>query len=59
MNCNSCNMVVINGVPCHERGCPEAWKDEERECAWCGTPFKPESKYQRCCCLDCADAYHG
>lgn len=22
MRCDSCEMLMINGVPCHERGCP-------------------------------------
>lgn len=26
--CDSCEVLTINGVYCHELGCPEAWKDE-------------------------------
>jgi hypothetical protein len=59
MECNSCNVLYINGVKCHERGCPEAWKDEERECKWCGNKFKPEKQYQDCCCHSCHVAYHS
>lgn len=24
--CDQCQVCIINGVPCHEIGCPEAWK---------------------------------
>ena len=59
MSCHSCEMLTINGVPCHEQGCPEAWKDEIRECRWCGEEFKPEQQYQDCCSHSCTTAYHG
>ena len=55
--CHSCEMLNINGVATHEIGCPEAWKDEIRECKWCGTEFVPESKWQECCCEDCFECY--
>jgi len=57
--CNSCEVVMINGVRCHEIGCPNAWKDYTRECKWCGTKFNPEEKGQQCCSPDCAEAYNG
>jgi hypothetical protein len=25
--CDGCTPSVINGVLCHEAGCPEAWRD--------------------------------
>ena len=56
--CNSCEALMINGVLCHETGCPEAWKDYVRECKWCGQEFKPEEKWQKCCSEDCAEAYY-
>jgi len=59
MSCPSCAQVSINGVVCHEQGCPDAWRDETRECRWCGGKFKPESGWQEFCCDDCAAAYHG
>jgi hypothetical protein len=33
MRCNQCEMLSINGVPCHETGCPNEWRtwDEERQ----------------------------
>ncbi len=27
--CDGCNPCMINGVLCHERSCPYAWKDEK------------------------------
>lgn len=46
---------MINGVFCHESGCPEAWRDSVRECAECGDEFHPIDRYQRLCgdCLEC------
>jgi hypothetical protein len=57
--CSSCEILVINGVPCHETGCPDAWKDEERECRWCGGKFKPEEKNQLDCSEDCYHSFIG
>lgn len=59
MSCPSCEALMINGVYCHEQGCPDAWKDETRECKWCGGEFKPEHRHQDCCDDSCAEAYHG
>lgn len=49
--CASCQMLNINGYNCHEPGCPDAWKDADRECRECGCDFKPEDRYQ----WDCDD----
>jgi len=57
--CKSCEVLYINGVKCHETGCPDAWKDYERECLWCGQKFKPEERYQECCSHSCTVAYNG
>lgn len=51
--CRSCETLVINGVLCHEHGCPDAWMNEVRNCLWCGCDFKPESNNQTCCSDDC------
>jgi hypothetical protein len=64
MKCDSCEMVSINGVPCHETGCENAgkrWDASEadwiavRECAECGNQVDAE---QHCCC-DCGDCRHA
>lgn len=57
--CDSCQVVRINGVLCHEHGCPDAWKDYYRECLWCGQRFKPEVSHQEHCEDNCYRAYHG
>jgi len=57
--CQQCQIVHINGVKCHEQGCPDAWMDYTRDCKYCGCNFKPESKSQDICSQECADAYWG
>lgn len=59
MSCTGCSPSTIQGVLVHEKGCPEAWRDESRECRWCGTEFKPEDRYQRFCGTDCKNAFEG
>ena len=59
MECNSCNVVHILGVKCHEFGCPEKWKDEKRKCKWCGHNFIPEEKEQNCCPIECDELYYN
>lgn len=53
-----CEKLRINGVLTHEIGCPEAWRDYEQECKWCGQSFKPEEMGQDCCSEQCAEAYY-
>lgn len=55
--CISCQVLSINGITCHETGCPNAYKDSQSECKWCGQLFTPESKYQDCCSHSCNVAY--
>ncbi len=57
MNCQSCDAVFINGILCHEHGCPDSWKNNKNECPWCGNKFVPEEKGQRFCDDGCAEAY--
>lgn len=59
MSCDSCAQVRINGILCHEAGCPDAWKDEQRFCDFCDSMFKPETKGQQFCCDSCADSFSG
>ena len=55
--CNSCEVLNINGINCHEIGCPDSWKDYTRECKWCGYDFIPEESYQQFC-EDCEVLRH-
>jgi hypothetical protein len=52
--CTACQLVVINGVRCHEHGCPEAWKGKKHSCTECGCEFTPETRFQVLCkgCLE-------
>lgn len=53
--CTSCKAMMN----CHESGCPEAWRDEVRECGWCGTEFKPEERHQLFCDESCGEAFNS
>lgn len=55
--CDGCDVTTINGIICHETGCPEAWRDELIECEWCGHEFYPSEAGTRFCCEDCAESY--
>jgi rRNA maturation endonuclease Nob1 len=57
--CNQCEVLYINGIKCHEHGCPEAYKDEKRICKWCGSEFTPEDKNQQFCSEECALDYYN
>jgi len=59
MRCNSCEAAMINGVYCHETGCPDAWRTVTRECKWCGSTFKPEEAGQTFCDDGCRANYYG
>jgi len=53
--CDQCEALMINGVYCHETGCPAAWKDTAKYCAWCGVMFYPEYQGQSYCRPECED----
>lgn len=63
--CDQCQVVRINGVACHETGCPNSWKDpitdqpHPSECRWCGTMFTPMDKGEAWCDEVCYAAYFG
>lgn len=42
--CDHCQAVMINGVHCHEIGCPIA----PRKCSTCGEYFEPELGQRIC-----------
>ncbi len=55
MGCNECNVISINGVACHENGCPKSWIDPvtetpyKKECKVCGVEFEPEDRWVDAC----------
>lgn len=59
MTCDRCDMVSINGIPCHETGCPNAkkeWNGEEWvkmfECIECGSQYEDADDAALCCTTD-------
>jgi hypothetical protein len=54
MACNSCQLLRINGIVCHEIGCPDSWRDYPVDCFECGCEFIRESSRDRVC-PDCAN----
>ena len=58
MLCDSCDAVFINGLKCHEHGCPDAWKDYKIKCPNCDKMFKPKEKDQKCCTKRCYKSYY-
>lgn len=50
--CDDCTPCMINGILCHEQGCPSSWKDYPVPCFECGCDFWPESRGERIC-SDC------
>lgn len=57
--CESCNVLNIQGVNCHETGCPDAWIGHLRECKNCDNRFIPEERDEIYCCIECCREYHG
>ena len=61
--CDQCQVLIIQGTPCHETGCPNHWIDPatgegySRACKWCGSNFLPKDRNQRFCCEDCREDY--
>lgn len=66
VRCDSCAAVAVNGLGCHEQGCPDSWlipdgsgRAYPRSCRWCGSAFEPEHREQRFCDDACSLAYSG
>jgi len=65
IKCDQCQALVINGVPCHEIGCPLDYINlftgnfYIKECEWCGSDFEPDFKDQGFCDESCAEIYGG
>lgn len=45
VRCGSCESMVVNGTPLHERGCP----NDTHECAGCNARIPVNARY----CADC------
>lgn len=59
--CDSCEPSYVQAGGArglvHERGCPDAWRTESRECVSCGIRFVPAERWQRFCDERCAELY--
>ena len=54
--CDQCQQLTINGVVCHEHGCPNAWEGVPVPCWSCGFDFVPEEKaHTHVYCPDCIE----
>jgi hypothetical protein len=47
--CDGCSPSRINGVLCHESGCPCSWKDYAKKCIVCERKFYTKSHWVRTC----------
>ena len=56
--CDGCMVSTVNGVRCHEHGCPDAWRDEVRSCLWCGREFTPDAREQWYCDEECSQSFY-
>jgi hypothetical protein len=64
VRCDGCRVLVINGRPCHETGCPNGHVDPATgepypaECAWCGQDCDRARNQKAFCGDDCRAAYY-
>lgn len=56
--CNQCKTLIINGMLCHEIGCPDSWKGHKIDCKWCGNEFIPDDSGQEFCDPECCNSYY-
>ena len=56
--CDGCCPCAVNGVLCHEDGCPDAWRDSTVDCFECGCQFHPTARRQTLC-PDCLEVNHA
>ena len=59
MSCSQCEQLRINGIVTHEQGCPDVWRDQLRECLYCGCKFKPVNQWHIICDQECNASYWG
>ena len=58
--CDQCDALAINGLLCHETGCPRERRERAtlraRTCGECGTVHEePETAAECCAPVDCED----
>lgn len=45
--CNQCEMMTINGISCHEIGCPNHGKSYKLSCLVCGKTIRKNNRSGR------------
>ena len=55
--CDGCSPSSVNGILCHEQGCPDRWRDIPKECTECGAEFYTNSRHQRMCSVCMEDSF--
>ena len=56
IGCDGCSPSMVNGVLCHEQGCPDAWRDCKIKCWECGCEEYPSERGSRLC-AGCANPH--
>ena len=59
LTCDSCQILAINGVACHEQGCPNGHKNKTADCKECGRTFRLKHNGQTLCSNKCHREYYG
>ncbi len=54
--CSSCQVLAINGIRCHETGCPDAWRDDDVDCMECERTFQRKYRNQDVC-IECMHGF--
>ena len=49
MRCDSCQMATIQGIPCHETGCPVDAEMRRNACGECGEQMETDGRNTRYC----------
>lgn len=57
--CTQCQVLSINGLRCHETGCPIAWREYTKRCRNCKREFKLKEQRQEVCSKQCYRDFWG
>jgi hypothetical protein len=55
VKCDQCQLLRINGVVCHEIGCPNA--TVSKTCKWCDREFRTKDRFRQTCSPGCQKAW--
>jgi hypothetical protein len=57
LRCPSCQLARIQGIVCHETGCPDRHLFTFTSCLWCGQRCKARRDGRRFCSGSCYRSY--